>query len=97
MPVGRGPSAQVGVVARREGCGVVRSTGWALGASGVVGADGPTPYIPMSSSPSREQGSSSSEWGVGSWHEGGRGRALQSLEKASWSQPQLGQSGGEVG
>ena len=97
MSVGGGPSIPVGALARREGREVVSSTGWALGAPGVAGAGGPSPSISMSSLPSREEVVSSSEWGGGSWRGGGMGRALHSREKASWSQPQLGQWGGEVG
>ena len=97
MPLGGGPSVLVGALARQEGRGVVRSTEWALGASGVAGAGGPSPAISTSSSPSREEAVSSSERDRGSWRRGGMDRDLHSQEKASWSQPQLGQWGGEVG
>ena len=86
-----------GAVGWRKGRGVVRSTGAALGASGVEGAGRPSSSISTSSSPSEEVDDSSSESGGASALGGGTGRALQSLEKASWSHPQLGQWGGEVG
>ena len=82
---------------RREGRGVVRWTGAALGASGVEGAGRPSSSISTSCSPSEEADDSSSEDGGASALGRGMGRALQSLEKASWSHPQLGQLGGEVG
>ena len=88
MPLGGGPSVTLGVLARREGRPVVRSTGWALGASGLAGAGGPSPFIVTSSSQLREGVEWSSEWGGGSCRGGGMGLALHSLEKASWSHPQ---------
>ena len=96
-PVGGGSSVPVGVLAHRDGRGMVKSTGLALGASGVAGAGGPSLSISTSASPSREEAVSSSDWGWDSWRGGGICQALHSLEKASWSQPQLGQWGGEVG
>ena len=52
----------------------------------------------MASSLSEEASdSSSSEGWQASGQRGGTGQALHSLEKASWSLPQLGQWGGEVG
>ena len=96
--MGGGPSVLVVALARREGRGVVRLTVWALGALGVAGAGGPSPSISMSPSPSREEAVSSSECGGGgSWRGGVMGWALQSLDNASWSPPQLGQWWGEVG
>ena len=86
-----------GAVGWRKGRGVVRSTGAALGASGVEGAGRPSSSISTSSSLLEEADDPSSEGGGASALGGGMGRALQSLEKASWSHPQLGQWGGEVG
>jgi len=69
-----------------------------LGASGVEGAGWPSSSTSMASSLSEEASdSSSSEGGGASGLGGGTGLALHSLEKASWSSPQLGQWGGEVG
>ena len=96
-PLGGGPVASGGATRWRDGRGVVRSTGVALGASGVEGADRSSLSISMSSSPSEEVDDSSSEGGGASALGGGMGRALQSLEKGSWSHPQLGQWRGEVG
>ena len=90
-PMGGGPVSPEGAAGRRGGRGVVRSTGAALGASGVEGAGRQSSSISTSSSPSEEESDPSSDGGGASALGGGMGRALQSLEKASWSQPQLGQ------
>ena len=77
------------------GRGVVRSTAWAALVLGVEGARPPSSSISKSSSPSDPD--SSALGGGASGLAGGVGRARHSLEKASWSQPQLGQWWGEVG
>ena len=77
------------------GRGVVRSTAWAVVVLGVEGAWPPSSSISKSSSPSDPE--SSAFEGGASRLGGGVGRARHSLEKASCSQPQLGQWGGVVG
>ena len=67
---------------------------WAEGASGVEGAGWPSSPTSMASSLLEEASDSSSSEGEGaSGCGGGIGLALHSLEKASWSSPQLGQLG----
>jgi len=70
----------------------------AEGASGVVGAGRPSSPTSMASSPSEEAADRClSEGGRASGCRGWIGLALHSLENASWSSPQFGQWGGEVG
>ena len=100
-PVGAGwdllGGARTSLVCWR-GLGVDRSMVWAEGASGVEGAGWPTSPTSMASSQSEDASdSSSSEGGRASGRGGGIGRAPHSVEKASWSSPQLGHWGGEVG
>ena len=62
------------------------------------GAGRPSSPTSMASLLSEERSDSSSSEGVGaSGCGGGTGLAPHVLEKASWSSPQLGQWGGEVG
>jgi len=71
---------------------------WAGGASGVEGAGRPSLPTSMASSLSEEASDSSSSEGAGAsgWG-GGTGLAPHVLEKASWSSPQFGQWGRELG
>ena len=85
-------ASPVEVATRREGRGVIRSTAWAVLVLGVEGAGPPSSSISKSSSPS-DPDSSAIEAGA-SGLGGGVGRARHSLEKASCSQPELGQWGG---
>jgi len=77
---------------------VEKSIGGADGASGVVGAGRLSSPTSMACSLSEDASdSSSSEGGGASGSGGGIGLALHSLGNASWSSPQFGQWGGEVG
>ena len=100
LPVGADGSPSEGAAERRRGCrGVVRSTASleVAGALGVEGAWWPSAAISMASSPWRGLEGLGEESGEASGRGGRTGRARHSREKASWSQPQLGQWGGEVG
>ena len=77
--------------------GEVTASPGAAGASGVEGAWLPLDTISMASSPWRGLEGLGEGSGEASGQGGGTGRAWHSLEKASWSQPQLGPWGGEVG
>ena len=99
-PVGADGSPSEVAARRRGGCpGVVRCTASseAVGALGVEGAWWPSVAMSMASSPWRGLEGLGEESGEASGRGGGTGRARHSREKASWSQPQLGQWGGEVG
>ena len=78
---------------------MVRSTAsaGAAGALGVEGASWPSVATSMVSSPWRGLEGLGEGSGEASGRRGGTGRARHSLEKALWSQPQLGQWGGELG
>jgi len=71
---------------------------WVGGALGVEGACWPSSPTFMAASLSEEASDSSwSERERASGWGGGMSLARQSFEKGSWSSPQLGQWGGEVG
>ena len=99
-PVGADGSPSEWAAGRRGGCReVVRSTASSevAGALGVEGAWWPSAATCMASSPWRGLEGLGQESGDASGRGGGTGRARHSQEKASWSQPQLRQRGGEVG